>query len=412
MRRTLFATLLLSLLTAAGTALAQTSVTPKIECNLGGIAGVDECPIGASLQVGAGRVLDVAPGARTLSADNLIINPCALIDQRNEGGTVSNAYTADRWKSVDSSVAVNASRVINNAAGSPAADCASYMKLAVGTQTTPAASDFRFWGQTLRSGDTLDLAYGTTHALSLMLEFDAISLNAGARTVVLQNPNAGFTYAMTYALAAATAKHFVFVIPGDPTNFLAQSVTAAGLKLLFDTGDGHCTATQNAWVSGTFQCITGNEQLVTEANTSTLFISSVKLYKGSFVLPVSRRSYSREMDLAQQFVRKTFPIGTAPVQGTAGVVGALCGQAAVVTAGSFGVMWTFPPMVQAAGTVTTYNPSAANANWRDVGGASDAIVNIDPAAAKGPTGVNISEQTTALVVGHNYCIHALVDFDF
>lgn len=65
--------------------------------------------------------------------------------------------------------------------------------------------------------------------------------------------------------------------------------------------------------------------------------------------------------------------------------------------------------MRASPTITTYNPSAANANWRNVTGAADAVVNVDPAAAKGTTGVFIGEQTTAPVAGSSYCIQAAAD---
>ena len=61
-----------------------------------------------------------------------------------------------------------------------------------------------------------------------------------------------------------------------------------------------------------------------------------------------------------------------------------------------------------APTVTTYNPSAANANWRDVTGSADIAATVDPSTAIGPTGVEVTSASVA-TQGHNLCIHAVLD---
>ena len=79
-----------------------------------------------------------------------------------------------------------------------------------------------------------------------------------------------------------------------------------------------------------------------------------------------------------------------------------------------GQRWIYWPLRQPmfkTPAITTYNPSAANANCRDITGASDVVVNVDPDTAIGAAGVYIGTQTTSLTAGHHLCIQATADAD-
>lgn len=104
----------------------------------------------------------------------------------------------------------------------------------------------------------------------------------------------------------------------------------------------------------------------------------------------------------------TFPYGTAPAQ-NAGVAGALGFTSQITTAASAFTQWNFPVEQRASPSITTFNPSASNANWRDVTGSSDVTVSVDPNSAKSTKGVFVSSQTTALTAVHNLYIHAAAD---
>lgn len=81
-----------------------------------------------------------------------------------------------------------------------------------------------------------------------------------------------------------------------------------------------------------------------------------------------------EADLSRYY-QSTFPAGVAPAQ-NAGVTGALSVQT-VSSATDAYLDWRLPAFLRAApGTVTTYNPSASNANWRDPIAAADRTVTV------------------------------------
>jgi hypothetical protein len=58
---------------------------------------------------------------------------------------------------------------------------------------------------------------------------------------------------------------------------------------------------------------------------------------------------------------------------------------------------------------TTYNPSASNANWRDVTGSADIAVSVDPSSASGVAGIEIATGATDATLAHNLCIHWTAD---
>jgi hypothetical protein len=58
-------------------------------------------------------------------------------------------------------------------------------------------------------------------------------------------------------------------------------------------------------------------------------------------------------------------------------------------------------------TITTYNPSAANANWRDTTAAADVTVNVPSSGAGASTAVGalIGASGTSATAGNVSCIH-------
>lgn len=100
-------------------------------------------------------------------------------------------------------------------------------------------------------------------------------------------------------------------------------------------------------------------------------VTDVQLETSNFQTPFERLSFSEVLRRSQEFVWQTFPYGTAPAQ-NAGVLGSISytTQIAGVTAG-YALPIIFPVSMRAIPTLTFYNPSAANANWRNVNAGAD-----------------------------------------
>jgi hypothetical protein len=108
----------------------------------------------------------------------------------------------------------------------------------------------------------------------------------------------------------------------------------------------------------------------TAAASDTLNVSLPRLNLGPVDLgPDLTRIYTTELPICQRFYQKSFPSVIAPGNTNPGV-------APVVTlstgaSGGFGIHIPLRPFMRASPSVTTYNPSAANANWRDTTNAAD-----------------------------------------
>jgi hypothetical protein len=149
----------------------------------------------------------------------------------------------------------------------------------------------------------------------------------------------------------------------------------------------------NAW-NPSF-CLTGFDQTQFGLNNGATFrISAAKLEIGT--TPTAfKNDPALELARAQRFFRKSFPQGVVAAQ-NAGLAGARCGRTSSTTAGTFSLFERFDPPMIAAPTITTFNPSAANANWRDTSGGSDVVAQVDAAVAKSASGFELGTQTTAL----------------
>lgn len=97
----------------------------------------------------------------------------------------------------------------------------------------------------------------------------------------------------------------------------------------------------------------------------TFDLSHIQIEVGATATPFERRPLSTELALCQRYYWKTFDQGTAPAQ-NAGVTGAL-GFGVLLTSGNATYVGaSFPVAMRIAPTMTSFNPSAANAQARNV----------------------------------------------
>jgi hypothetical protein len=117
-------------------------------------------------------------------------------------------------------------------------------------------------------------------------------------------------------------------------------------------------------------------------------------------------SFQTDLFTCQRYYFKTFPYSTAPAQ-NAGVSGAVSAEVANAASSNFSHSLRFPISMVATPTVTTYNPSAANANWRDATNTADRTVTVSDAS---PRGVNIRHTGSGAANSYNN-IHVTADAD-
>lgn len=141
-----------------------------------------------------------------------------------------------------------------------------------------------------------------------------------------------------------------------------------------------------------------------DVNTKDITISQFSVRPANRVLLYVPPDSDDELWRCMAYFFKTFPQGTAPAQSagtTTGVLGYTV-QIASTTAG-WTYFWRFPrPMVKAP-TITTFNPSAANTKWRNVGAAADSgtpVVNL----TANDCGVDINNPQVAGDSVSNYVV--------
>jgi hypothetical protein len=139
-----------------------------------------------------------------------------------------------------------------------------------------------------------------------------------------------------------------------------------------------------------------------------LRLGDVQLEGGQVATYFGRANFGDELERCQRFYAKTFPLATAPVQsaGTASAWIAPQGVgAATVQKGNF---WTFPTRMIKPPTIAFFNPSAVNAQARNLDTASDCSATA--ADIVGEWGAAFTTTTpTGSVAGQRLAVHVTAD---
>lgn len=104
--------------------------------------------------------------------------------------------------------------------------------------------------------------------------------------------------------------------------------------------------------------------------TFTLDIADVQLEEGSEATRFERLNVEEQLRWCQRFFAKSFPYATAPAQNVGSNAGAVVVQVTGAAIGCAAYV-PFPVAMRAVPTITTYNPSAANAQFRNTTDAAD-----------------------------------------
>lgn len=121
------------------------------------------------------------------------------------------------------------------------------------------------------------------------------------------------------------------------------------------------------------------------------------------VTPFERIDMSTKLNQCRRYYQTSFPAGVQPKQNN-GVTGAVTTKNPIAL-GDPSVYVQFNPPLFKTPTVTTFNPSATNANWRDITASSDVTVSVDPATTKGVSGCLIATSGTVATLGDVLGIH-------
>jgi hypothetical protein len=311
-----------------------------------------------------------------VAGKNRIINGAMAINQRNyTSSTVDGSYIVDRILGYGSSSTVTSSVQAFTAGAAPVAgyEAVNFCRLAVAGQS--ATSSYGILSTRIEDARTFA---GSTATISFWAKANSGTPKIAVEWDTYLGPT-GSTGVQTYAgqitLSTSWARYSVTVaipsLTGKTVN--AQNVTYAQLNLWVSAGSDFNSRTGSIGIQN-----------------STFDIWGLQAEQGSTATPFQTATGTIQDELAacQRYYEKSFNIGTAPAQ-NAGSDGS-----AIIPLTSDYAQFFIPFKVtkRTAPSITTFNPSAANANPR----------NFDDAADLGAaTARFIGETSFSVVAGKN-----------
>lgn len=336
---------------------------------------------------------------------NKLINGDFRIDQRFAGTstTLGLTYVMDRWAMNNSTGTMTKQRVANGPYGNTYS--AQYTVTSVGTR---AASDYYYIGQSIEGLNMNDLQWGYSTAKTCTLSFWVKNSLTGTYGGALISGNVARSYGFTYTVnVASTWEYKTIIIPGDITGgstaYPSDNTSALAIRFGFGCGSNYSMSAGSWQVATNMIDVTGTASFAQTAG-AVVNISMVQFEVGSIATPFENRPIGVELALCQRYYDKSFPASTAPVQnfGRQGAIETL----AVRTAGLMGlstyVRFSVPMRTMPA--LTFYNPSAANAQARNIDLASDCSATNGDNTANNSTKIQYTLPTST-VAGNLISVH-------
>lgn len=260
------------------------------------------------------------------------------------------------------------------------------------------------WGASGSSRYCLEVGGGAGVTTVLIGQrFMADRMPALARTItvsarIFQTTGAAITPALLIGTPAAS-NDFTTVTNRLTANL--QSVPNAVGTVVSWTGDISAFTNLSNGMALEFQVPTG----VLLAGKA-FQIGEIQVTPGSTVPTFERQTFSDELQRCQRHFYKSFQYTTAPAQ-AAGLAGAWLCAPVTTAAGSGIVSARFPVVMAGVPSVVTYNPSAANSNWRDITSAVDVAA---AASDQCDTSVRLNTNATA-VAGNQHTLHITAEYE-
>ena len=240
---------------------------------------------------------------------NRIINGDMVIDQRNNGASVStpsltySVYTLDRW-AYEFSQAAKATIQQNAGSVTPPTGFSNYLGITSTSAYSVTSSDYFGVAQRVEGFNISDLGWGTANAKTVTLSFWVRSSLTGTFGGSLRNSGNGRSYAFTYTISSAnTWTQISITIAGDTSGtWLTNNGT--GITLNFGLGVGTtASGTAGAWASANYNSATGAVSVV-GTNGATWYVTGVQLEQNTSATPFERRLYNQELANCQRYYAK------------------------------------------------------------------------------------------------------------
>ena len=264
-----------------------------------------------SSQINSSGVLQPAGGGTGTASGvtdfkNRIINGAMVIDQRNNGASVTpttSQYLVDRWFAAQTT-ASKFSAQQNAGAVTPPAGFTNYLGMTSLSAYSITSSDVFYVQQRIEGFNIADLAWGTANAKTVTLSFWVYSSLTGTFGGALNSGAFNYCYPFNYTISTANTWQQISVTIAGPTSGTWYTNNSIGLGIAFSLGTGSASSgTAGSWSSSTYYSATGATSVV-GTNGATFYITGVQLEVGSSATNFAYRSYGTELALCQRYYWK------------------------------------------------------------------------------------------------------------
>ena len=235
---------------------------------------------------------------------NRIINGAMLIDQRNNGASVtinsaSNTYTLDRW--IGYGQATDGVYTIQQSSTAPTGFSKSLLATVTTADSSVGATQIYTLRYKIEGLNLTDLNWGTANAATVTLSFWVRSSVTGTFGGSILNDGQSRSYPFSYTISSAnTWEQKTITIAGD-TSGTWLTTNGIGMDLFFSLGMGSTySGTASTWSGTNYYSVTGSTNLISTLN-ATLYITGVQLEKGSTATSFDYRPYGTELALCQRY---------------------------------------------------------------------------------------------------------------
>lgn len=320
------------------------------------------------------------------TAQNDIVNGSFSVNQRVTPPTTDNTYFVDAWRLMLG--AANAATITQDTADVPIG--AGYaLKLTVGAATNNKFGIF----QPIENSVTLKYRGSTC---SIRVPLKATAALADCKIGILQWTGAADSISAT----PISSWNAAGTIPTLIANWSFANVPA-NLNVTTSWVDYTITGVSIS-ASATNLGILIWQDDKTNTGADIMRIGGyVTFVPGSVAPSAAIASPQTELMTCQRYYYKTFPLATAPAQNAGTTSAFQCNSGGNP---SFFTELPFPVRMRANPSVTTYNPSVANANWRDVTTGADRTV-----AILESTDRHVAWASTTTAANANNLIHVTAD---
>lgn len=261
------------------------------------------------------------------------------------------------------------------------------------------------------ANDVNQLRFGTSEAREITISFEHRHVRTGTYCLALTNSAENRIYVIEYVQDTTdTDEYEAFTIKPDVGGtWITTGSGVIGLRAIFIMAAGanlnDTTPLNDGWTNT--DKATANQINGIAATSDRFRIRKVQLEIGQTQTEFQHEERSQTLSKCQRYLWTTFPEGTAPAQ-SAGLTGALTRLVSAAGVATQGLDLNLPVTMASTPTATFFNPSAANALWRNVTDVGDS----GAAALRnfGERGGGIDHtQVGTDGVGDECAIHVLLD---